>query len=310
MHLQSSNKTYRSVSFCLKLHEIFCKAQESKNPIKLTGFKRELNYYDHTKEDIVINNSTKLQVIENASFPYVTLLESILTIKEILDTKENGEEVSLIAYLAAKNCPVIQTQTKMSGTIINKKEIAANDNSGMVKITLWEGRINDVPLDGVYKIKNAIVNEYNGNKSLNTYGKTIFTGFDHNIQPSKVTLTDFVIRRLRFAPEAITHIDVKFTCPICGEYAENGNSKLFKCPSCSAAVLASKLEEQHYLKILFKVNSETRCITMNSKNLQDYFLFRELEMPQTLDEISESILTDENTVIVVDNRNDILNFEY
>ena len=180
MHLQSSNKTYRSVSFCLKLHEKFCKAQESKNPIKLTSFKRVLNYYDHTKEDIVINSSTKLQVIENASFPYVTSLESILTIKEILDTKENGEEVSLIAYVAAKNCPVIQTQTKMSGTIINKKEIAANDNSGMVKITLWEGRINDVPLDGVYKIKNAIVNECNGNKSLNTYGQTIFTGFDHS----------------------------------------------------------------------------------------------------------------------------------
>ena len=237
-------------------------------------------------------------------------MESILTIKEILDTKENGEKVSLIAYLAAKNCPVIQTRMKMSGTIINRKEIAANDNSGMVKITLWEGRINDVPLDGVYKIKNAIVNEYNGHKSLNTYGQTIFTGFDHNIQPSKVTLTDFVIRRLRFAPEAITHIDVKFTCPICGEYAENGNSKLFKCPSCSAAVLASKLKEQHYLKIMFKVNSETRCITMNSKNLQDYFLFRELEMPQTLDEISESILTDQNTVVVVDSRNDILNFEY
>ena len=237
-------------------------------------------------------------------------MESILTIKEILDTKENGEKVSLIAYLAAKNCPVIQTRMKMSGTIINRKEIAANDSSGMVKITLWEGRINYVPLDGVYKIKNAIVNEYNGHKSLNTYGQTIFTGFDHNIQPSKVSLTDFVVRRLRFAPEAITNIDVKFTCPICGKYAENRNSKLFKCPSCSAAVLASKLKEQHYLKIIFKVNSETRCITMNSKNLQDYFLFRELEMPQTLDEISESILTDQNTVVVVDSRNDILNFEY
>ena len=107
-------------------------------------------------------------------------MESILTIKEILDTKENGEKVSLIAYLAAKNCPVIQTRMKMSGTIINRKEIAANDSSGMVKITLWEGRINDVPLDGVYKIKNAIVNECNGNKSLNTYGQTIFTGFDHS----------------------------------------------------------------------------------------------------------------------------------
>ena len=61
---------------------------------------------------------------------------------------------------------------------------------------------------------------------------------------------------------------------------------------------------------MFKVNSGTRSVTMNSKNLQDYFLFRELEMPETLDEISESILTDENTVIVVDSRNTIINFEY
>ena len=48
---------------------------------------------------------------------------------------------------------------------------------------------------------------------------------------------------------------------------------------------------------------------MNSKTLQDYFLLIELEMPETIDEISESILTDENTVIVVDNQNAIINFE-
>ena len=32
-------------------------------------------------------------------------------------------------------------------------------------------------------------------------------------------------------------------------------------------------------------------------------------MPETIDEISESILTDENTVTVVDNRNATTNFE-
>ena len=42
---------------------------------------------------------------------------------------------------------------------------------------------------------------------------------------------------------------------------------------------------------MFKIQSETRYVTMNSKNLQDYFLLRELEMPETIDEISESILT-------------------
>ena len=114
-----------------------------------------------TQKKIEINNTTKLQVIENASFPYLTSLDSILTIKEILDTKKNGEKVSLIAYLAAENCPVIQTRLRKSGSIVNKKEIAANDNSGMVKITLWGSRINDVPLNRVFKIKDAIVNEYN-----------------------------------------------------------------------------------------------------------------------------------------------------
>ena len=39
---------------------------------------------------------------------------------------------------------------KKSGSIVDKKEIAANDNSGMVKIILWGSRINDVPLDRVY----------------------------------------------------------------------------------------------------------------------------------------------------------------
>ena len=179
----------------------------------------------------------------------------------------------------------------------------------MVKITLWGSRINDVPLDRVYKVKNAIVNEYNDIKSLNTIGKTVFTVSDHNIEPSKVTLTDLVIRRLRFAPEAITDMDVKFTYPKCGNYVANGNSRLFKCPNCSAVVLASKLKEKHHLKMMFKVYSETQYVTMNRKILQDYFHFRELEIPETIDKISKSILTDENTVIVVGNRNAIINFE-
>ena len=179
----------------------------------------------------------------------------------------------------------------------------------MVKITLWGSRINDVPLDRVYKVKNAIVNEYNNTKSLDTNGQAVFTVSDHDIQPSKVTLTDLVILRLRFALEAITDMDVKFTCPRCCKYVANGNSKLFKCPSCSAVVLASKLQEQHHLKMMFKAKSETWYVTMNSKNLQDYFHFTVLEMLETIDEISESILTDENTVIVVDNRNAIINFE-
>ena len=104
-------------------------------------------------------------------------------------------------------------------------------------------------------------------------------------------------------------MDVKVTSPKYGKYVEKENSKLFKCPSCSTVVLASKLIEQRHLKIMFKVSSEARYVTMNSKILQEYFLFWELEMSQAIDEISKSIWNNENTVIVADNRNVVINFE-
>ena len=123
MHLQPPNKIYQSVSYRQELHEIFCKAQESKSTIKLTGVKRKLHFLDYPQENIEINNTIKLQVIENASFPYLTSLDSISTIREILETKKNGKKVSLIAYLAAENRAIIQTQLKKSGSIVNKKEM-------------------------------------------------------------------------------------------------------------------------------------------------------------------------------------------
>ena len=81
----------------------------------------------------------------------------------------------------------------------------------MAKITSWGSRINDIPLDRIYKVKNAIVNEYNDTKLLIINGKTIFSESDHNIHSLKVALTDLVICRLRFAPEAITDMHVIFT---------------------------------------------------------------------------------------------------
>ena len=59
MHLQSPDKVYRSVCYRQELHEIFCKAQESKSPKKLTGVKRKLNFLDHTKQGIEIQPNFK-----------------------------------------------------------------------------------------------------------------------------------------------------------------------------------------------------------------------------------------------------------
>lgn len=48
------------------------------------------------------------------------------------------------------------------------------------------------------------------------------------------------------ATEAVTEMDVKFTCQRFGRYTTKENSKLFIRSSCSAAVPISKLKEQHH----------------------------------------------------------------
>ena len=52
-----------------------------KSPIKLTSVKQKLNSLEHIKKDIEINNTTKLQVTENALFLYLISVDSILTKK-------------------------------------------------------------------------------------------------------------------------------------------------------------------------------------------------------------------------------------
>ena len=96
MHLQSPDKIHRSVSYCQELLEMFRKAQESKSPIKLTGVKRKLNYLDHTKEYIEINNTTKLQklIMPRSLFNIIGLN---LNNQRNFRHKKNDGKVSLIA---------------------------------------------------------------------------------------------------------------------------------------------------------------------------------------------------------------------
>ena len=93
-----------------------------------------MNYHDHTKEDKEIKNKIKLQGNKDASLPDLTSLVSILTIKEILDTKKNGEKVSLIAYLAAENRPVSKHDRKSLVPLLTKKKL-------LLMITLVWGKL-------------------------------------------------------------------------------------------------------------------------------------------------------------------------
>ena len=62
----------------------------------------------------------------------------IVTIGTILKEKKNNDWISLHCFINVEDRPSISTKLPYSPASVNKKEVACNDNTGTIKLTLWE----------------------------------------------------------------------------------------------------------------------------------------------------------------------------
>ena len=154
MHLQSPTKVFRSVAYKENLHETFLKVAATKSPIKLKKIKRKINYYDQSKEDIEIKNYTEVIEVNDANFCYENLDGHLFTIKDI-QKKELNHNVSLHAYVTITDRPKLSTPIKRQrsqSSSSTRMDVTVNDNTGMMKLSLWGDTINLIPTCSVYLI--------------------------------------------------------------------------------------------------------------------------------------------------------------
>ena len=156
MTLQSIDRVYRSVSYRADLRDELLKVTNEKSPIKLQKKQTKMNYYDQSKLDIEINNQRKLIEIEEAHFKYSRLdEENPINIKTVIDQKENRNVVRLHAYLAQLFPP----QREIQKSQMNRKDARANDDTDIIKLSLWGSVINLIPKSSVYHIHNVSVKQ-------------------------------------------------------------------------------------------------------------------------------------------------------
>ena len=87
-------------------------------------------------------------------------------------------------YLLAEGRPATVTTSKFNANAISKKELSANDDTGAMKITLWEDNIKQVPVNGTYQITNVTVREYpKGVLSLSAGTRANIIEIDDTIKP-------------------------------------------------------------------------------------------------------------------------------
>ena len=116
-------------------------------------------------------------------------------------TIENKDIVSLHAYLTIENRPVTTTKLRYSKQELNKREVTANDDTGIIKFTLWGSLIDSVPEDGVYIIKNTTLREWpQATLCLTTSTRATIQTSTESIAPSGTTLTELVSFEIHFPP--------------------------------------------------------------------------------------------------------------
>ena len=190
MVLQVSEQTYRGMSYNEDLRETLIKAEQDKSPMKLKNIKRKMNFFDNTKQDIELNNRTEICKADHVNFKYRKTMEDLcpqLSIATILQEKKDKDFISLVAFVSIDNRPVISTTLKYSLENINKKEVAFNDNTGVIKLTLWGTLI------GVYEIINVKIREWPaGVLTITTTSSTTITPSSQKILPSKSSLKELM----------------------------------------------------------------------------------------------------------------------
>ena len=306
LQIQTTDCTYRGVSYREDLRDKLVKSEKNKSPVKLKNIKRKMNFMDNTKTDIEINEETELIEQAEAPFKYRKVMDEIcpiVTISQILKEKKHDDKISLHCYVNINNRPITSTKLKHSDVIVNKKEVACNDNTGTIKLTIWGNNISFIKTNGVFFIQQAKVNEYpQGVLSITTTPSSYIRPSTEDIQISKSSLKDLVSYSVKFPPTSVQVLSSTKCCTKCGKSSQSGvQGKLFICEHCQAMSLASKIKSRYSIKLGFE-NSSKSSVVMYHPQVTEYFQMKSTPIPDDTKLLSFELLSDQATVLIIDSR--------
>lgn len=310
MILQSKEAPFRGVSFSPKLHEQFDSACSSKSSVKLQKYRLVPNRFNPNVQDVQINQLFTIQATE-VSFPHSLLRRSVAnkkSVKKMQMIAKDKDVVSCTLFLSVRHRSVVTTSSPYHNNPVLKKEIYGNDKDTVIKVVLWDDKINDVKEDGVYDIENATLRSYpNGGHVVNVgKGAMISTAKDdkditrldtHNMQEAH--------REISFPPISI-HLIKHFICITCKKDVELDKScgKTMACPICGMTVSAEKCEIFYSAKL-----TVPEVVNMFRFQVQLYYDKRGMTLPTDENTICMDMLQDDKTIILVNGRNTCIGFK-
>ena len=201
----------------------------------------------------------------------------IMLIEDIKDKaiQEELKSASVKVFLAVKGQRVTRTSSKYSPKPVSKKECKANDQTGVIKVVMYDLHVNSVTEDATYLIQDATVKAYDKNIVVLSCGtRTAITRLDENIQPTLEELEDLTVTEFQFLPQSVA-VNKNITCPSCQQVLHIDEAVVkpsyIKCTKCNAMSKAEMYEIHYDLKLQFKKHEMLETVMMYRYQVQSYF---------------------------------------
>ena len=165
--LKTESTDTRAVCFSPEKHQLFEGFVESKSPVKLQNFSRNLF---RGNEDIIIRKNTMVTPVNpddvTFSCPNNTATDKqIKSLGEVTAITE-GQLITVKAKVSSLSA-VKRQQTKLGGSLM-KQDVIIHDEVTSMPVLLWEDHVDCVEVGKTYLFKNLKVRTYRSNIYLNT----------------------------------------------------------------------------------------------------------------------------------------------
>lgn len=301
MLLQTKEDTYRTVCFSPEKHAL-CKAKfESSSPIKLTKFQLKRNLAN-TEDEILINKRTKLDDptdkevdfdFKQASKTYESQVAVGMDVASAIDTSSN----SVINITGRVTFQGFEETILKNGKTLRKQEGILTDNTGSIRIVLWESDIEKISSGSHYTLSTAVVREYDGDKYITLNRKSTIKEESTTVSREDQLNLQRNLRSVDCPAEGVDSVKTFLSCNRCQvKLAPIAGKNIVKCSECGLTQMKTKCKQQLLVSVLFEEKedkSTTTLLLFDDKLKQLVTIYNEDNgCAINIDSIDEDMLTE------------------
>ena len=303
MKIQTRKRTYRAVCFDSNLHDQFNAKYESSSPIKIANIQKKVNPRT-SLEEILINQRSKILDLddEEVDFDLDPNITSIyqpvqVSIKEISDLKP----VTLLDVSGRITFHGQSDWVNIRGKEVKMQEAVITDNSGTMRLVLWEKDISKIQSRHTYHLKRAIIKDFNKTNYLTLNKQTEINETQLTVERLDENVGNSVVNfAVRCPPEGAQSVHRYLLCNKCRKLILVSNSrKVVKCSDCGLSQLKSNCKPEIQATAFFTGSNGSKVSVLLKENIIEKLFTVYKTQTGQLQRVQFQELTDDDILEVI-----------